>query len=92
MQWVWTSLFLVSTFMGTVRAQQPQNLADVEKQLITYHDSGAYDRDLQAVASEAIEYLKGHSAAVKRPVLVLDIDETSLSNWAKMLANQLDTF
>jgi acid phosphatase len=85
-------VFFIAAFGNEVRAEPPQNLADFEKQLITYHDSGAYDRDLETVASQAIEYIQSNATAAKNPALVLDIDETSLSNWAKLLANQFGFF
>jgi predicted secreted acid phosphatase len=60
---------------------QPANLGDAELAALAYHDSGAYDRDLAVVASEAASWLTKRAPAVKRPALVLDIDETALSNW-----------
>ena len=52
--------------------------------LKAYHDSGAYERDLAAVDGAAQRYLN-HYLTKKhkgKPALVLDIDETSLSNYA----------
>src|SRR5206468_3410946 len=46
-----------------------------------YHDSGTYDRDLRKVAEAAGHWLANRATAVTKPALVLDIDETSLSNW-----------
>src|SRR5580692_5461284 len=61
--------------------QQPANVGDAKTAALTYHDSGAYDRDLAIVASRASRWLKERAHSVARPALVLDIDETALSNW-----------
>jgi hypothetical protein len=56
--------------------------------LVSYHDSGEYETDLQAVDLAAETYLNQHLATGKsKPALVLDIDETSLSNYTGMLAS-----
>ena len=73
-----------NTLLG---AATPTNLGDLTAQLITYHDFGAYDRDLWAVIKPAEEYLTQRAPLVKIPALVLDVDETSLSNWPKLIAN-----
>ena len=61
--------------------RQPTNVGDAKTAALTYHDSGAYDRDLAIVASGAGRWLARRAPAVTRPALVLDIDETALSNW-----------
>jgi|SRR5215469_7722023 len=73
-------------------AGAPENLADVEKQLIAYHDSGQYERQLEREAVRVIAYLHRRAQQVKKPAIVLDIDETALSNWPKLLANQFAFF
>ena len=60
---------------------QPANVGDAKTAALTYHDSGAYDRDLALVANQASRWLKARAHAVTKPALVLDIDETALSNW-----------
>src|SRR5262249_49884910 len=74
---------------------------DYASALKAYHDSGAYDQDLQTVDSQAGKYLtkrvkrlrkqakkKCHKHHCREPKLamVLDIDETSLSNYANIAA------
>ena len=44
-------------------------------------DSGAYDRDLAIVADQAKAWIASRAATAKQPALVLDVDETALSNW-----------
>lgn len=66
------------------------NLGVVKTQLVAYHDSGAYDRDLARVAGEAGAWVGARAATLpagSRPALVLDIDETSLSNWPQLKIN-----
>jgi predicted secreted acid phosphatase len=89
---VWTAASIAFGLAFPAHGTEPQNLAEFEKQLIDYHDSGAYEHDLQEVASQAIDYIQRRAAEVIKPALVLDIDETSLSNWAKLRANQFAFF
>jgi predicted secreted acid phosphatase len=70
-------------------AQEPINLADIKNQLIKYHDSGEYATDIKIVNHEALQYLKQRLQLAdfqgKKPAIVLDIDETSLSNYQDMV-------
>jgi predicted secreted acid phosphatase len=73
---------------------EPPNLDLVRQKAIHYHDSGAYAQDLQKVAKQAMQYIDKRSSennTRKHPqklAIVLDIDETSLSNYPKMRARQ----
>lgn len=66
----------------------PMNLDNLKAQIVRYHQSGAYEYDISQVASKAQRYLKHvvhRNQQQKNPdklALVLDIDETSLSNYA----------
>jgi hypothetical protein len=60
---------------------QPANVGDAKRAARAYHDSGAYARDVARVATEARSWLSERAPQVSRPALVLDIDETALSNW-----------
>jgi predicted secreted acid phosphatase len=60
---------------------QPANVGDAKVAARNYHDSGAYDRDLAAVDTNAERWVARRAPSAKRPAIVLDIDETSLSNW-----------
>jgi acid phosphatase len=66
---------------------QPPNLGDLKTQALAYQQYGGYERDLAAVAGQAQIYLDAHLADVTKPAMVLDIDETSLSNWEELKAN-----
>lgn len=66
---------------------QPANLGQAALDATAYHDSGAYLRDLARVDDEAGNWLEAQAPHATRPALVLDVDETSLSNWAEMKAD-----
>jgi acid phosphatase len=66
---------------------QPLNVGDAKRAATTYHDNGTYARDLEAVVSEAGTWLSRRAPQVSRPALVLDIDDTSLSNWEVIRAD-----
>lgn len=65
----------------------PVNLGEIKTEILAYQRSGAYDRDLAAVDDAALAYVERRAATATRPALVLDIDETSLSNWPEIRAN-----
>jgi hypothetical protein len=56
-------------------------LYEAQQQVEEYISSGRYDRDFSAVVARAQEWLELRSKTAKKPAIVLDIDETSLSNW-----------
>jgi predicted secreted acid phosphatase len=64
-----------------------QNLGELKQQLTAWQASGAYDRALAAVDRDAEAWVRAQAGKVTRPALVLDIDETSLSNWPQLAAN-----
>src|SRR5208283_1917266 len=57
------------------------NLGEMKIALTRYEESGQYERDLEQVGSLAKEYLRHDKKLPNKPAIVLDIDETSLSNW-----------
>jgi HAD superfamily, subfamily IIIB (Acid phosphatase) len=65
----------------------PRNLGDLKQQLTDYEHSGRYKRDVAAVLSSAEGYVLRRAPLVRKPAIVLDIDETSLSNWPQIQAN-----
>lgn len=74
----------------TQAVAEPSNLGLLKKELIAYYDSGVYSQELQKVAQQATQYIKQEAEANARRThpeklaIVLDIDETSLSNFANM--------
>ena len=64
----------------------PLNLGTIKDLLLEYHQK-YYDIDVAAVFDSAQKYIEQNAAQSKRPALVLDIDETSLTNWPNLLAD-----
>ena len=79
-------LALVATACAS-SGQRVPNLYDLQRNVERYIASGEYDRDVARVAGDARAYLESRAKAVPRPAIVLDIDETSLSNWPAYKAN-----
>ncbi|HZQ13754.1 MAG TPA: HAD family acid phosphatase [Pseudolabrys sp.] len=68
------------------KPEAPLNVQLVKDQLRAYHD-GDYMADMAAVYAVARSYVVQRAAQVKKPAVVLDIDETSLSNWPNLKAD-----
>jgi len=64
----------------------PLNIDKVKEALLAYQAKD-YDGDVAAVFAAARAYIEGPAGQVSKPAIVLDIDETSLSNWANIKAN-----
>lgn len=62
-------------------ASQPINVGDAKAAALAYYNSGTYQKDLETLAGQAVSWINSRAAFVKRPALILDIDETALSNW-----------
>ena len=72
-------------------AKEPPNVGDLKQQINEYKRIGAYDRDIASVIRKAQAYVDHRAPAVSKPAIVLDIDETSLSNWLQIQANDFGT-
>jgi len=66
---------------------QPANIGDLKAEATHYYDSGAYRTDLQSTAWPASPWINDEAPRVPRPAVVFDIDETALSNWEAIKAN-----
>lgn len=73
------------------KTSEPLNLSAAKAAVLAYVDSGAYARDFAAVAARASAWI-GQRADARRPgerlAVVLDIDETVLSNLPHMRAEE----
>ncbi len=74
-------------------AERIPNLDKLKEQVKQYHDCtckcGCYAHDLDLQADRAIAFLRrraSHTGAHEKLAMVLDIDETTLSNYQEMLA------
>jgi hypothetical protein len=58
------------------------------KQRLVYYRCTSYDADLARIIDEALDWVKVRAPEVRsagmNPAIVLDIDETSLSNWTRI--------
>src|SRR5262249_33704608 len=61
---------------------QPPNLNLFKRELL-YYRCTRYDTDIGLVLREAQDWVKRRAPQVNNPAIVLDIDETSLSNWKR---------
>ncbi len=68
----------------TLEATQPVNIGQLKFQLRDYRYCGGYDADFASKIAEAKAYVQQRATQAERPALVLDIDETSLSNWLQI--------
>jgi acid phosphatase len=71
---------------------QPANIGELKFTAIDYYNSGAYLTDLQIAAAPAIAWINEEAPRVDRPAVVFDIDETALSNWDALKANDFGRF
>jgi acid phosphatase len=84
----WTINVLI---LSTTAFSEPANLGIVKTEVKKYHDSGLYEKEFAQVIQSAQNYIL-HQAKMnqnnspnKKLAIVLDIDETSLSNYNSMI-------
>jgi predicted secreted acid phosphatase len=65
---------------------QPLNIDLIKRQLIRYRCT-RYDFEVSAVLTDAQTWVQARAPQVSKPAIVLDIDETSLSNWTRIFAD-----
>jgi acid phosphatase len=79
-------LALVALTCAGPSAQNPSSSAvprlyEAQQQVDEYITSGRYDQDFAKVVDRARAWMEQRSKTASKPAIVLDIDETSLSNW-----------
>jgi len=67
--------------------EEPANNIDKHKKQLRAYHAGNYNDDIKLVFEDALAYVQRQYDNVKRPAVVLDIDETSLSNWPNIDAD-----
>lgn len=90
------NLFILISFsflsVTTLHAEPP-NLSLIKNEVKQYHDSGRYEHDLSQKIKQAQQYIIEQARINEQQkkqlklALVLDIDETSLSNYPSMAAH-----
>ena len=69
----------------------PQNLSVFKQQLLIYRCT-RYEQEIAMVAQEVQAWIKLRAPQVSNPAIVLDIDETSLSNWPRIYQDEYYPF
>ena len=72
---------LMSLMTACAATRPIPSLYDTQARIARYISSGQYDQEFATVVARAQAYMERRSRAVSKPAIVLDIDETSLSNW-----------
>lgn len=62
---------------------ETQNIDFVKKRLLRYR-CVEYDGEIAKMMDDALKWIAARASQVARPAIVLDIDETSLSNWPRI--------
>lgn len=75
--------------VSLAQAEAPPNVEQAVQAAMAYHDTGAYQHEFDAQLKRAQQDVERERLHVKNPAIVLDIDETTLSNWPAMKANNL---
>jgi acid phosphatase len=78
---------IAASACGPAPAETVPSVYDTQQGVERYISSGRYDADFARVVNEATTYLESRAKQVPRPAIVLDIDETSLSNWPAYKVN-----
>lgn len=84
-------MLIAISFQATSHAE-PTNLGLLTKEIKQYHQSGEYEKEVATVAKQAEKFIDARaqtnqkSAHPRKLAIVLDIDETSLTNYHYMLA------
>jgi len=66
---------------ATLQAKSVPNLYEAQQQVEEYIRSGRYDEEVAKILGTARVWLEERAKTAVKPAVVLDIDETSLSNW-----------
>ena len=83
-----------AVFLYKTSFAEPANLGLLQKEVIAYHNSGDYQKELAQVISNADRFLiksadiNSHRLHPKKLAIVLDIDETCLSNYNRIVARE----
>ena len=65
----------------TTTYREPQNIALLEQEIKAWYSSGGYERSMDQVGNKASQYLTTCKDIPGKLAVVMDIDETALSNW-----------
>ncbi|MET0427173.1 MAG: HAD family acid phosphatase [Microvirga sp.] len=77
----------VATLESGGGLSQPANVGDAKIAATAYRENGAYDRDLTIATSRAEAWMAERIPQVRRPAVVFDIDDTLVTNWEVIKAD-----
>jgi len=60
------------------------------KQKLIYYRCTRYDADIAKIVDDALAWVKYRAPQLPAPAIVLDIDETSLSNWTRIFRDKFE--
>jgi predicted secreted acid phosphatase len=84
---LWVTSTVVASSCASPSAQTVPTVYEAQLGVERYIASGRYDADFAKVVGDAKAYLEARAKLVARPAIVLDVDETSLSNWPAYKVN-----
>lgn len=64
------------------------NLWDTQAAIDAWIKSGRWEAEVASVTAQAGGWIEERAKAVSKPAIVLDVDETALSNWPALRANR----
>jgi predicted secreted acid phosphatase len=85
---------LTSSLICSPIYAEPASLTQLKNEVQSYHDSGSYEKEIAAIVANAKQYINERaqknslSKHPKKLAIVLDIDETSISNYHHMVKRQ----
>ena len=89
--WTLAALVLLAAGCATGSASAPTaatpSLVETKRQVDAYVDSGRYEADLAAAVEQARGYLESRASRGGQLAIVVDVDETALSNLPSLRAN-----
>jgi len=89
---VLVALLLFASGCAQLPARQPSagavpNVYDTQRAVAQYVDSGRYQADVGGVVAQARAWLEQRAPVVAKPAIVIDVDDTALSNWPAYRVN-----
>ena len=63
------------------------SIYETQRAVAQYVDSGRYQADVAAVVAQARAWLEQRAPVVAKPAIVIDVDDTALSNWTAYRVN-----
>ena len=81
------ALALACAVSACVTGESVPRLFETQAAIERYISSGRYDAESRDVVARAQAYMEKRAPVATRPAIVLDVDETSLSNWPAYRVN-----